>query len=442
MRWPSPTSTIFNSKTKTPGTVKHFIVTTEQMFKSKEGYLTRFGHLIRTLAFRKTIRRVFVDEAHFIYFAGTPRYNVPAFRPSWGRLNEIKILLPSIPWQVLTATSPPHVLSVIETAVLKPNYELIRITSNRPNTIYATHCMVKSLDVMENYDCFLPSPFDIKLQKKILLFFNDRNLGRRVASYLNGKLPENLKSQDLIKHYDSIMSPQYLEKYHSDFAREDGKCKILCATSAEAVGIDFADVDIVGYMGIPQDECDDLQRGGRVIRRMGKIGLYVIFYEPWVLDVDIKDFDNPLMDEKDPDRPRAPLKPTSNKKERAALSAIRLIQGHEPVCIREFKAKYLKDDAPDALHYFAPFCCDRHGNGFELQDFLPGPIYRPHTETSTSKRKPVRGKYRLPKAHRVILQQHLEDWRQMEHEADVLKSVRPLRSFDERHQSLKQRDQV
>ncbi|KAK0437108.1 uncharacterized protein EV420DRAFT_1652230 [Desarmillaria tabescens] len=55
------------------------------------------------------------------------------------------------------------------------------------------------------------------------------------------------------------MSPQYLEKYHSDFAREDGKCKILCATSAEAVGIDFADVDIVGYMGIPQDECDDLQ---------------------------------------------------------------------------------------------------------------------------------------------------------------------------------------
>ncbi|KAK0437109.1 uncharacterized protein EV420DRAFT_1254350, partial [Desarmillaria tabescens] len=83
--------------------------------------------------FRKTIRRVFVDETHFIYFAGTPRYNVPAFRPSWGRLNEIKILLPSIPWQVLTATSPPHVLSAIETAVLKPNDELIRITSNRPN---------------------------------------------------------------------------------------------------------------------------------------------------------------------------------------------------------------------------------------------------------------------------------------------------------------------
>ncbi|KAK0470454.1 uncharacterized protein EV420DRAFT_1298878 [Desarmillaria tabescens] len=116
---------IFNGKTKTLGTVKHFIVTTEQMFKSKEGYLTRFGHLIRTLAFRKTIRRVFVDEAHFIYFTGTPQYNVPAFRPSSGRLNEIKIL-PSIPWQVLTATSPLHVLSVIESAVLRLEFEVER----------------------------------------------------------------------------------------------------------------------------------------------------------------------------------------------------------------------------------------------------------------------------------------------------------------------------
>ncbi len=93
---------IYNVKTKTSGTAKHFIVTTEQMFKSKEGHVTRFGNLIWTLAFRKTIRRIFVDEAHFIYFAGTSRYKIPAFRPSWGCLNEIKIFLPSIPWQVLT----------------------------------------------------------------------------------------------------------------------------------------------------------------------------------------------------------------------------------------------------------------------------------------------------------------------------------------------------
>ncbi|KAK0240631.1 P-loop containing nucleoside triphosphate hydrolase protein [Armillaria nabsnona] len=225
---------VFNSKTKTPGSTRHFIVTTEQMFKSKEGHLSRFGHLIRTLAFRKTIKRVFVDEAHFIYFAGASRYKIPAFRPSWGRLNEIQIFLPSIPWQILTATSPPHVLSVIEAAVLKPGYELIRITSNRPNAIYVTHCVVKSLDVMENYDCFLADP--PAHQRKVLLFFNNRNLGRRVTTYLNNKLPEDQRFKGLVKHYDSIMSKEYLEKVHSDFAQEGGTCKILCATSAEAVG--------------------------------------------------------------------------------------------------------------------------------------------------------------------------------------------------------------
>ncbi|KAK0458767.1 uncharacterized protein EV420DRAFT_1642489 [Desarmillaria tabescens] len=221
------------------------------------------------------------------------------------------------------------------------------------------------------------------------------------------------------------MSREYLEKVHSDFAQEGGTCKILCATSAEAVGIDFPDVDIVGYMDIPQDECDDLQRGGRVIRRPGQYGLYVIFYEPLVLEIDVKDFDNPDMDYNDPDRPRGPLKPTSNKKERAALSAIRLIQRHGPQCIREFKANYLQDNAPDALHYSGPFCCDRHNDAFNLQNFLPGPIYNPQSSEASSKRKPNREKYRLPKAHRIILQRRLEDWRRTEHEADALKSVRP-----------------
>ncbi|SJL04214.1 uncharacterized protein ARMOST_07575 [Armillaria ostoyae] len=315
---------IYNVKAKTSGTAKHFIVTTEQMFKSKEGHVTRFRNLIRTLTFRKTIRHVFVDVAHFIYFAGTSRYKIPAFCPSWGRLNEIKIFLPSIPWQVLTATSPSHVLSVIEAAVLRPSYELVQITSNHPNTTYATHCIVKSLDVMENYDCFLAGP--LGHQKKILLFFNNRNLGRCVASYLNSKLPELQRSKGLIKHYDSIMSKEYLEKVHTDFAGENGTCKILCTTSAEAVGIDFVDVDIVGYMDIPQDECDDLQR-----------------------EIDVKEFDNPLMDQNGPDRLRGPLKPTSNKKERAALSVILLLQGHEPVCIHAFKAEYLHDKAPDVL---------------------------------------------------------------------------------------------
>lgn len=192
-------------------------------------------------------------------------------------------------------------------------------------------------------------------------------------------------------------------------------------------------------MDIPQDECDNLQWGGQVVRRFGKCGLYVIFYKLWVLEINVKEFDNPLMDQNDPDWLRGPLKPTSNKKEWAVFSAIQLLQGCEPICIHAFKAEYLHDKSPDgkilsllyprmltsfkALQYSSPFCCDCHNDGFNLQDFLPGPIYRPKQLDSSSKRKPNREKYHVPKAQHILLQQYLEDWHRIEHEADMLKSV-------------------
>ncbi|SJL16065.1 uncharacterized protein ARMOST_19581 [Armillaria ostoyae] len=122
-------------------TASHFMVTAEQLFKSSEGHFSRLGLLVQDHGFRKRIGRIHVDEIHFTWFARTGRYGLDAFRKAWGRLGDLKLQLPSsIPWQGLTATCPPHVLHFIESSLLNPGYALIRMTSNRPNTMYARHC--------------------------------------------------------------------------------------------------------------------------------------------------------------------------------------------------------------------------------------------------------------------------------------------------------------
>lgn len=110
-------------------------------------------------------------------------------------------------------------------------------------------------------------------------------------------------------------------------------------------GVDFPNVKIVGNIGILNDIPDGLQRAGRVVRRFGFGGLFVILYEPWALTIDPAEFEggNP----QDPDRPRGLLKANSSKIERAGLSPIQLVQNTS--CRRQFFATYLGDVSPNGM---------------------------------------------------------------------------------------------
>jgi superfamily II DNA helicase RecQ len=78
----------------------------EHLSKTPEGHLPRLATLlVRNPQFQKRIKSVTVDEAHFIDLAGLPRYDNSAFRPAWGRLDELKVILPkTVPWRALSAT--------------------------------------------------------------------------------------------------------------------------------------------------------------------------------------------------------------------------------------------------------------------------------------------------------------------------------------------------
>ncbi|KAF9553471.1 hypothetical protein CPC08DRAFT_594129, partial [Agrocybe pediades] len=59
------------------------IVQPEQLF-SINGHLPQLGRLMQESFFMKQVKRVHINEAHFIYMAGMPHYSLPAFRSAWG----------------------------------------------------------------------------------------------------------------------------------------------------------------------------------------------------------------------------------------------------------------------------------------------------------------------------------------------------------------------
>ena len=157
---------VFDTTTHRVGTARHLIVTVEQLFKSSAGHLRRLGTLIREHQdFQRRIVRINVDEAHFIRTTGMPLYGNPAFRPAWGKLDELKAILPDrVCWNAFSATFPPHILKTVTKKILRPDHISIQVSSNRANTVYATHQVYGSIEDVRNYECFISEPFDFSKQ--------------------------------------------------------------------------------------------------------------------------------------------------------------------------------------------------------------------------------------------------------------------------------------
>ncbi|PBK86377.1 hypothetical protein ARMGADRAFT_1035563 [Armillaria gallica] len=222
------------------------------------------------------------------------------------------------------------------------------------------------------------------------------------------------------------MSLEYLAHAHKQFTSETGKCWILCATSAESTGIDFPDINIIVKAALPESMAYSLQCRGHVLRWGQRTGIYVIFYEPWVEDIDLDEYEGTFPDH--PDHPCTTLMVKSLKHNCAPLSAVTLIKGR--MCKCQFHAHYLSDTNPRCLDYSGKYCCDSHDNGFKLEDFLPSPLHTaPASDNSASgKEKKQNASPEIPNqssAMQKSLVAELLQWHQQQHRRDPLRAVRP-----------------
>ncbi len=101
--------------------------------------------------------------------------------------------------------------------------------------MYATHQVHRSIEDPRNYICFIQQPFDFNRQPHVLIFFDDKDLTKKVAQYLDAQLPLEHRGRGIIRHYHSGMSEAFLKQVHYSFVSETGMCRILVATSGESV---------------------------------------------------------------------------------------------------------------------------------------------------------------------------------------------------------------
>ena len=199
------------------------------------GHLPRLARLIaENRPFVKLIKRVHVDEAHFIYTAGLKHYGLGAFRPAWARIGEFRIKLGRhIPIQALSGTQPPHIKAAIIKNLLFEDSQLcsIKLTSNRPNTVYATHPIVGDLSDFRNLDFLIPRPYPLGWNiPKTVVFHDSVEQASDAALYHTRRLPDNLQKKGIVMHYHGGMSKDYLTQVYEDFIEPNGRCRILHAT--------------------------------------------------------------------------------------------------------------------------------------------------------------------------------------------------------------------
>ncbi|KAG1790241.1 uncharacterized protein HD556DRAFT_1446377 [Suillus plorans] len=222
------------------GRFNHLIVLPEQLFMFN-GHLPRLAQLIRKDSiFIKRIKRVHIDEAHNIYTAGLPHHGEEAFRPSFSKLGELRVLLAKDTiYQALSATLPPHILSVIKWELSVPSNHLsLTLSTNRPNIVYAITPLIGGTRNFHNFDCLIPPNYTTPMIiPKTLIFHDNKQEAVDAAAYNNSHLPKALQNRGVVKYYHSDMSAEYLQQTYEDFASDSGSCRILHATAGTSTVI-------------------------------------------------------------------------------------------------------------------------------------------------------------------------------------------------------------
>lgn len=225
------------------GYYDHVHISPEQL-QRHQGHFTRFYHLLDNPTFRRRIQVINIDEGHE---AGRAALGLDDFRSSYARLSTFRLKLPrSIPFVVLSATLPHHILPPLSNLLFLKNPKETRLCLNRPNIYYAVQPLITGTKEFRNLLMLVPaSAHLLGSLPKTIIFFDDKRELDGACRFLRNKYtklmdPSTEKDQvlpaarALVMGYHSDMSSTYLQSTYEDFNAPDGLCRILCATACAA----------------------------------------------------------------------------------------------------------------------------------------------------------------------------------------------------------------
>ncbi len=219
--------------------------------------------LIRTRIAKMKVNLVAVDEAHCISQWG---YD---FRPPYLQIEEIREILPKVPFLALTATATPEVtedicdkLGMKEPSVFIKSFE-------RKNLVYAVlheeNKMGRLLKICN------------KVKGTGIVYVRNRRKTKEIAEFL-------FKNRISANYYHAGLDAKTRDARQEDWIKE--KTRVIVSTNAFGMGIDKPNVRFVVHMDLPDSPEAYFQEAGRAGRDEKKAYAVLLYNNSDIIDLD------------------------------------------------------------------------------------------------------------------------------------------------------------
>ena len=266
------------------------------LLASPEAALEQHRHLISDLAHEKLIAAIAIDEAHCVlkygYKRKTKKKRKKPFRPSYGRLLELRAIIGDVPLVALTATASPDVQDQLKKELNMIPCFTLNMSPKKDNIKYTVHRLAREDDLAE-YFVWLQNALQQQKEqmKKILLFFHNVRYQTEVHEILD----YNLKDDGHIGNPPHSVDTHLFEVYHmktDDSVKEsileefskNGHMRCVLASTSFSMGMDIPDIETVVHFGPAKDMDDFVQECGRAGRREGTKVHAILLYYPGCLN--------------------------------------------------------------------------------------------------------------------------------------------------------------
>ncbi|XP_015255333.1 PREDICTED: probable Werner syndrome ATP-dependent helicase homolog 1 [Cyprinodon variegatus] len=245
------------------------------VFGSPESWLNeKWRSMLASEVYQKNLVGIVVDEVHVTYKWGEAGKGSPAFRESFARLGELRsIVKEGTPVMALTASADIVNRGRVTKLLNMEKATQVTVSPNRSNIrLGLKHVPSHDLDCM---DWVVTEAREKRLlMSPIIIYCRSLKAVGSVFCHLKAKLgedawvnrdPEHKAENMLIGMFHSKTLPQYKQRVLASFTGESS-CRVVVATTALGMGLNFPNISHVVMYGAPEDVEDIVQQVGRAGR--------------------------------------------------------------------------------------------------------------------------------------------------------------------------------
>ena len=235
-----------------------------RLSKSKQFVLLLSPERVQSEAFKKwfltakNLKLVAIDEAHCISQWG------PDFRNEYYQLSVLRELRPDIPILALTATATPKVLGDISKSLK------LRSPNKYVFGFYRNNIFIEVRETSDDDEkaLILETALDATPEGRVIVYCGTRKQAEELSARFN-------ESYLGVGHYHAGLSPENRKQIQEDLS--SSKIRILFATNAFGMGIDYPNVRLVVHYSMPSNIESYYQEIGRA-GRDGKKSRALLLY--------------------------------------------------------------------------------------------------------------------------------------------------------------------